>query len=242
MKDIVEIKNLTHKYDGPQKNALTNISFKIKKGSFFGLLGPNGAGKSTLLSYISGQSLDIKNNIFINGQNIKTLKEKILSIGYAPQELALYPMLTIYENLKFFASLSKVSKSEISENIKWALKATNLLDHTHKKVTALSGGMKRRLNLAVSILNRPELIILDEPTVGIDLQSRSMIFDTLRDLHKTGTSIIYTSHYMEEIQKLCDDMIVLSDGKILYEGSVENLCKDKALEESYLLLTKNDQV
>ena len=219
---MLKIENLTKNFG--KITALNNISLEINSGEFFGLLGPNGAGKTTLMNHLIGflkaDSGTIKYNDELVKFGDKQIKKKI---GYVPQEIALYQELTAYQNLKIFGSLFKLSKKELSTNIDKALELVQLLDRKNSAVKEFSGGMKRRLNLAVSILQNPEVLLCDEPTVGVDPQSRNAIFEMLQQLNKQGITIIYTTHYMEEAERLCNKLAIIDNGQIVASGSLTDL-------------------
>jgi len=219
---MLKIENLTKNFG--KITALNNISLEINSGEFFGLLGPNGAGKTTLMNHLIGflkaDSGTIKYNDELVKFGDKQIKKKI---GYVPQEIALYQELTAYQNLKIFGSLFKLSKKELSTNIDKALELVQLLERKNSAVKEFSGGMKRRLNLAVSILQNPEVLLCDEPTVGVDPQSRNAIFEMLQQLNKQGITIIYTTHYMEEAERLCNKLAIIDNGQIVASGSLTDL-------------------
>lgn len=226
---IVEINNLVKRYGSLV--AVNNISLNIEKGSIYGLLGPNGAGKSTIINLITTVSHVNEGEIKLFGEEVKgdsiVLKERI---GVVPQNLALYEDFTAYENLKFFGELYGISKEKLKGAIDESLDFVGLMQVRDKKVKTYSGGMKRRLNIACAIIHKPELIIMDEPTVGIDPQSRNHIIEGVKKLNKNGATIIYTTHYMEEVETLCDNISIIDKGRVLAEGSVEelkNLISDK---------------
>ncbi len=220
-------------YPGAKSKALDGLNFEVKRGSFFGLLGPNGSGKTTLLSFLCGQVKGQYRKAEILGHDRSRFAFYKSKLGYAPQEIALYPTLTCVANLKFFASLLKLQDSDV-ERVLDVVGMTNRKDDV---VSELSGGLKRRLNLAVALLNRPELLILDEPTVGVDPQSRNFIFEQVLELKKQGTTLIYSTHYLEEIRRLCDDVAILQNGKLLEIGSVNQVLGTENVEKRYLDLT-----
>ncbi|OUR98871.1 hypothetical protein A9Q84_05515 [Halobacteriovorax marinus] len=240
MGHIVEIDSLTYTYPNALEKSLDSLSLNIKKGQSFGLLGPNGAGKTTLLSFLCGQRKDLTNSIKLFGSSSNELHGELLNIGYAPQELALFPMLSGIENLLFFAKLAGLAEDKRLGRVLEMLKAVDLQKSQDKLVENYSGGMKRRLNLAVALLNDPKLLILDEPTVGVDPQSRNLIFEKIEELKSRGVTIIYTTHYMEEVQRLCDSVAIVKEGKILFNGTLDSLLesqKNESLEQCYLQLT-----
>ena len=221
---MIEIKDVTKSY-GRQK-VLQNVSFEIMEGELFGLLGPNGAGKSTLIDILTGiQSMD-SGDIFINGKSIKTEKVEIRKhLGLVPQDIALLEELNAVDNLEYFGGLYGLAGSELKSQIEKLLEVAGLTDKKKEKVKNYSGGMKRRLNIAVAMLHNPSILILDEPTVGVDAQSRQHIFDYIQSLAEQGTTILYTSHYMEEIEALCKRVFILDLGEEVAYGTKEEVKK-----------------
>ena len=221
---MIEIKDVTKSY-GRQK-VLQNVSFEIMEGELFGLLGPNGAGKSTLIDILTGiQSMD-SGEIFINGKSIKTDKVEIRKhLGLVPQDIALLEELNAVDNLEYFGGLYGLAGEELKSQIEKLLEVAGLTDKKKEKVKNYSGGMKRRLNIAVAMLHNPSILILDEPTVGVDAQSRQHIFDYIQSLAEQGTTILYTSHYMEEIEALCKRVFILDLGEEVAYGTKEEVKK-----------------
>ena len=221
---MIEIKDVTKSY-GRQK-VLQNVSFEIMEGELFGLLGPNGAGKSTLIDILTGiQSMD-SGEIFINGKSIKTDKVEIRKqLGLVPQDIALLEELNAVDNLEYFGGLYGLAGAELKNQIETLLEVAGLTDKKKEKVKNYSGGMKRRLNIAVAMLHNPSILILDEPTVGVDAQSRQHIFDYIQSLAEQGTTILYTSHYMEEIETLCKRVFILDLGEEVAYGTKEEVKK-----------------
>ncbi|MCB0730945.1 MAG: ABC transporter ATP-binding protein [Ignavibacteriae bacterium] len=223
----VEVTNLTKIFKTQVSNnitALDNVSLSIGEGIIFGLLGPNGAGKSTLMNCIIGYLNPDKGKILLKGDDTSELNLKYrLHIGYVPQEIALYQELTAIQNLKIFGSFYDLPAKVLNERISSALHLVKLEDRKSDLVKNFSGGMKRRLNIAVSILHNPEIILCDEPTVGVDPQSRNAIFDMLKELNKQGKTILYTTHYMEEAERLCNKLAIIDNGKIIAEGTLSEL-------------------
>lgn len=240
----IEFINVTKRYD--DNLAVDKANFTINKGEIFGLLGPNGAGKSTLLSMLCGIVSIDKGDIKVGSHSINKDPKKVKKlIGYVPQELAIFENLSINDNLNYFAGMYGLKRNIKKERILEALEVTGLKERSKDKVKKLSGGMKRRLNIACAILHHPEVLIMDEPTVGIDPQSRNHILEFTKDLNKKyGTTIIYTSHYMEEIQSLCDKMIILDEGKEIIKGTKEEILRS-VIDETVLnirLLNKNPEI
>ena len=222
MENLLEVKKLSKTYKNGRK-ALDNLNFHVTKGEILGFLGPNGAGKSTTINILSTllQS-DEGEIIFFNDKNL-SIKDVKKQLGIVPQELAIYEDITAAQNVKFFASLYGVKKSEINEKVENALKKVGLEDRKDNKPSTFSGGMKRRLNIACAIAHNPKLIIFDEPTVGIDPQSRNHILDSIKKLRDEGATIIYTTHYMEEVQQICDRVIIMDGGAVLLDGSLDDI-------------------
>jgi ABC-2 type transport system ATP-binding protein len=204
--------------------ALDDVSLDITRGEFFGLLGPNGAGKSTLMSLVAGLrapgagtlALD---NAPLSSRNAATRRE----LGLVPQHIALYPRLTAEQNLRIFGGLQGLGGTLLRSRIDEALQAVRLHDRRHDRVETFSGGMQRRLNLAAAILHRPKLLLCDEPTAGVDPQSRNAIFDFLEQLNREGLTIIYSTHYMEEATRLCSRIGIIDHGKLLALGTLDDL-------------------
>ncbi|GAB6167855.1 ABC transporter ATP-binding protein [Clostridium carnis] len=224
---ILDVKDLYKEYDSTF--AVDGISFSIDKGEIYGLLGPNGAGKSTTISMITGLTKLTDGNITFEEEGLGINKWK-MNIGLVPQDFALYWELTAEENIKFFCSLYGFKGKELKNKVDKALEFVGLTSVRKKKAKEFSGGMKRRLNLACAIAHTPKLIIMDEPTVGIDPQSRNHILESVKQLKKDGATIIYTSHYMEEVDEICDRIAIMDHGKIIAQGDSEylkNLVSDK---------------
>lgn len=211
---ILKIENLKKSYKDTQ--AVKNVSFNVEKGDIYGVLGPNGAGKSTTINSIVGFiKPDSGSIVFEDKYSINEWKR---NIGYIPQELAIYPYLTAEENVSFFCSLYGFSGKELKERTERALVFTGLENDRKKKASVFSGGMKRRLNIAAAIAHGPKLVIMDEPTVGIDPRLRNHILESVKKLNQEGTSIIYTTHYMEEVEELCNKIIIIDHGSVITNG------------------------
>ena len=229
---ILELKNITKRYD--DKLVVDNISFSIKEGETFGLLGPNGAGKSTTISMICGLVKPDQGDVIIDGHSIiknPTLAKK--NLGVVPQDIALYGSLSAIDNLKFWGTLYGLSGSLLKSRIDEALEITGLKDRAKDKIKNYSGGMKRRINIAAAFMHHPKLLIMDEPTVGIDPQSRNHILEFTKSLNeKYGTTVIYTSHYMEEVETLCNRLIILDEGKIIAGGTQDEIKRMISNEEN----------
>lgn len=239
---IIEIKHLTKVYKGSTKPAIDNISLDIEPGEIYGLLGPNGAGKTTTISILCGLFDPTAGNVYIDGMNYEHSAEKIKSvIGVVPQDIALYPSLTAKENLVFFGHLYGLKGKQLRERINECLELFGLEKNADRKIKTYSGGMKRRINLIAGILHKPKVIFLDEPTVGVDVQSRNVILEHLRNINKEGATLIYTSHYMEEAENFCTRVAIIDQGKIITEGRPKDLIASKSeytdLESIFLKLT-----
>jgi len=214
--NAISAKNL-HKSFG-NVVALDGVDLEIQRGEFYGLLGPNGAGKTTMLRILCGLLRPDSGEITIDAAHNGTL-----AMGVVPQEIALYDPLTARQNLEVFGSLSGLRGSNLAERIRTVLDAVGLSDRATHKVKTFSGGMKRRLNLAVGILADPPILLLDEPTVGVDPQSRTRIFSLLQELNAAGKTLIYTTHYMEEAERLCTRIGIIDHGKLLAQGTLSDL-------------------
>ena len=223
MESIIKVQNITKRFK--EKLVLDNVSYEVNKGEIFGFIGPNGAGKSTLINIMTGILVPNNGTISICGYDI--LKEPIKAkscIGYVPQEIALIEEINAYANLEYFGALYGLKGKVLKERIKEALEITGLSEKKKEKVKKFSGGMKRRLNIAVAIMHHPKVLILDEPTVGVDPQSRKHIFDFVRSVTKEhGTTVVYTSHYMEEVEELCDRVFIMDLGKEVAYGNKEDV-------------------
>ncbi|MBP2098167.1 ABC transporter ATP-binding protein [Enterococcus rivorum] len=222
MNALLEVANLEKSYH--KKDVIHKISFTIYQGEILCFLGPNGAGKSTTINIISGALGFDGGEIKFKGQsidqNVTQFKEKL---GIVPQNLALYEDLTAEQNVHFFASLYGLKGQTLKNGIDFALRSVGLTGHRKDKVNTFSGGMKRRLNIACAIAHQPELLIMDEPTVGIDPQSRNHILASIRQMQQEGMTVLYTTHYMEEVEEISTRIIIMDHGKIIAEGSKESL-------------------
>lgn len=221
---MINIQQLQYRYENTDIPALRNIDLTVQSQSLFGLLGPNGAGKTTLLSILSGLRRCQPGHVFIDNQDIAQTPQTVKNVAsLVPQEYAFYDRLTVQENLQFFAGAIGLDKSLIASRIDEVCNACELNERRKQKVETLSGGLKRRLNLAIGLLNQPKLLLLDEPTVGIDPHSRLFILETIKRLNQEGTTVVYTSHYMEEVESLCDDIAIIDNGQVLEQGSLQDL-------------------
>lgn len=231
---ILKLKDLVKRYD--QNIAVDNISLDVGEGELFGLLGPNGAGKSTTINMVCGLLKPNQGEIIIDGVNMKEKPMECKSkLGLVPQEIALYDTLTAYENIEFFGKLSGLRGAKLTERVNEALEFVGLSDKSKSIPKSFSGGMKRRLNIACAIVHHPKVIIMDEPTVGIDPQSRNHILESVRKLNKMGSTVIYTSHYMEEVEALCTRIAIIDHGKLIADGSKEDLKKLVVSDEKIII-------
>jgi ABC-2 type transport system ATP-binding protein len=242
LEPIIQIENLTKTYRGSDVPALNNISLTISKGEIFGLLGPNGAGKTTTLSILCGFLRKDFGVVKINGFSIEKESNEIKKIvGLVPQEIALYETLTPLENLRFFGKMYGLDNDKLRQRTDECLTLMGLDKSRNKLIKTFSGGMKRRLNLIAGILHEPKILFLDEPTVGVDVQSRNVILEHLNEINKKGTTIIYTSHYMEEAEQFCTSIAIIDSGEIIVNGNPGELIRQNegctSLETLYLLLT-----
>lgn len=236
--DYIEVKDLVKKYK--KYIAVNNISFSLDKGDVLGIIGENGAGKSTLMSMLVTLVRPTKGDIIYNEESIVNSPYKIRGhIGYVPQDITLYEELTAMDNIKFFAKTYHISKEELPNRIKIIKDIIGLEDNIlQKKVKTYSGGMKRRVNIGIALLNDPEIIVMDEPTVGIDIASKDYILSVIKRLNKEGKTIIYTSHYLDEIEELCNKICIMNKGEIIEFSTLEditsNKLKDKTFRQYYL--------
>jgi len=240
---IIKIENLSKRYKGADDATLKNVSISIERGCIYGLLGPNGAGKTTLISIICGVVSPDAGTVQIEGidvfTNLNAVKQKI---GVVPQDIALYPMMTARENLQFYGAMFGVHGEELETKINDWLERLELSHAADRRIDKFSGGMKRRINLIASVLHSPSILFLDEPTVGIDVQSRTIIIEQLEELNHKGMTIIYTSHHLDEAESFCDIIGIIDYGEIIASGAPKDLIKTtvdaKDLEDVFLNLTK----
>lgn len=240
--NMLQVKEITKRYEG--NCVVDHINYELKTGEILGFLGPNGAGKSTTIKMITGIEDVDEGSVIIQGKReLYATREYSQMLGVVPQDIAVYGDLSAYDNVKFFCSLYGYSGKELSDRVEEALKFVGLWDRRKERPGKFSGGMKRRLNIACSIAHSPKLLIMDEPTVGIDPQSRNYIMEAIQTLNQRGTTVIYVSHYMEEIEHLCDHIIIMDHGKILEDMQKRQL-KEKYvkqglhnLEDIFLFIT-----
>lgn len=238
----IGVENLVKVYRGASAPAVDSLTLRIPYGQIFGLLGPNGAGKTTLISVLctllrptAGSATVCGLDVVCNAAAIRKL------IGLVPQDIALYQTLTARENLRYFGRILRVDKQRLEARVAECLEMVGLTAFAERRVETFSGGMKRRVNLAVAVLHEPKILFLDEPTVGIDAQSRNLIIDRLGDLNRSGMTLIYTSHYMEEVQALCTEIAVIDRGRVIAAGAPQTLIAEHEgcdnLDQLFLALT-----
>ncbi len=236
--DLIAVEDVSHRYRGSHAPALDAVTLGIPEGSCLGLLGHNGAGKSTLISLLTGV-LPLQSGEFrFRGERIEPQVRMRDVCGYVPQDFAFYPRLRVRENLAFFASAYALGKREADESITRAAELCRLEDFMERRADRLSGGLKRRLNLAIGFLNTPELLMLDEPTVGIDATSRAIIVAAIAGMRERGATIVYTSHYLEEVEALCDHLAILDAGELVLSGAVSTLLANEAQSSTQLQLDR----
>lgn len=245
MENIIYIEKLKKRYKGSKEEALKGVDLKIKSGEFFGLLGPNAAGKSTLISILCGILSPTSGRVELFGEKLNTnLGQRKSRIGLIPQEIALYPTLTVEENILYFGKLHGIPGKVLREKAAESIRQFNLEEHRNKPISKCSGGIKRRVNLIAGVIHQPELILLDEPTLGVDPQLRSMIFDFLSGLNSKGATLIYTTHYMKEAEIMCNRVGIIDHGTILKKGNPGELIASETgcidLGQVFLKLTGRD--
>ena len=221
---MLKIDSVSYRYRDAATPALQNVTLEIPAGGVYGLLGPNGAGKTTLISVLSGLLTATDGQISLNGHGLSEIrKENPRTIALVPQDYAFYPMLTVAENLHFFGGVLGLSGAELKSQSDSAIAFARLEQVVGKRAEQLSGGLRRRLNLAIGLLGKPQLLLLDEPTVGVDPQSRHFLLDSIAALPAAGTTVIYTSHYMEEIEAICQKIAIVDQGQVLAEGTLSDI-------------------
>ncbi len=243
MEEIIVVENLNKSYQ--HKSAVNDLSFTVCQGEIVGLLGPNGAGKSTTINILSTILKPDSGNILIGGYDLVKDKSKIKKfIGIVPQDLAIYKEISAEKNVAFFASLYGLHGSELKFQTYKALQQVGLYDHRTEKPKTFSGGMKRRLNIACAIAHAPKLIIMDEPTVGIDPQSRNHILEAILTLRDQGSTILYSTHYMEEVEAIADRILILDEGKFIASGTKDELCQrfENQVTYSFTLDRKPEEI
>lgn len=238
---MIQVENLFKKYPSAEFPSVDGLSFSFEKGKIVGLLGPNGAGKTTTISILSGLVTQFSGRVSVLDRDIRTnaayLKHQI---GVVPQQIALYPTLSCLENLHYYANLYRLPSSVYLVKVRNLLQQFGLEQHADKQIRHFSGGMKRRANIIASLLNDPTLLILDEPTAGVDVQSRNMILSFLKEYNRQGHSILYTSHLLEEAESLCEEVLIIDQGKKIIQGEPKALARAHGaenLEALFLMLT-----
>jgi ABC-2 type transport system ATP-binding protein len=238
---LIIIRELRRTYPGASHPSVDGLTMRVEKGMFFGLLGPNGAGKTTTISILCGLCPYDGGEATVNGFDVRRSMKEIKPLtGIVPQDIALYPELTVDENLRFFGGMYSVPPYELNQRMESYLEGFGLTPHRKKKTAALSGGMKRQVNLIAALLHRPSLLFLDEPTVGVDVHSRQVILENLRNLHRDGMTVVYTSHDMKEAEQLCTYAALMHHGRMICEGVPRQLIGEasvSSLEELFLKKT-----
>lgn len=236
---IIEITNLTKQFKNADRPSLDGISLSIQKGEKFGFFGPNGAGKTTLISILCAILKPTTGSVsYTLEKKQQPIQQMLSSIGFVPQDFAFYPELTPIQNLEYFGALYKIPRPDLKRKIDNLLEIMGLEHVGNKKINTFSGGMKRRINLAIGLINEPKILFLDEPTVGVDVQSKVAIISLLEELNKAGTTIIYTSHHLKEAEDFCDRIALLDDGKIIAMDSLDNLFSQNDVSNLEDLLIK----
>jgi len=220
--EIIKVRSISKSFGNIA--AVKNVSFSIEKGEIFGILGPNGAGKSTIVNILNTLVKPDKGDVIIDEVNIREDGDTIkLIMGVVPQEIALYEEMTAYENLIFWGGLYNIPKSELKANVNRTLEMVDLSNRKNDRIKTFSGGMKRRINIACSLLHNPKILVLDEPTVGVDPQNRNHIFEVIERLNREGMTIIYTTHYLEEAERFCKTIAIIDVGRIIAQGTLKEL-------------------
>jgi linearmycin/streptolysin S transport system ATP-binding protein len=222
MTPVLEVSDLSKRYG--DREAVRSLSFHVSPGEIFGLLGPNGAGKTTTIGMIAGVVPPGDGTIRVSGEDTARGRRSLRKLGLVPQSVALYPALTAKENLAFFGRIYGLSRTVLAPRIDALLELAGLAGRCDEAISDFSGGMKRRLNLACALVHEPALLLLDEPTVGVDPQSRERIYDAMRELASNGLALLLTTHYLEEAERLCDRLAIMDEGRIVAEGTVRELC------------------
>lgn len=244
MKSAIDIQNLNYTYE-KGKQVFNDFSLSIPSGKRFGLFGPNGAGKTTLMSLITGLLPTKDGTIKIFDQDINKSQEVKKAFGFVPQDFSFYHELSTVENLEFFGAWYGMDKKSIKENADDLINILHLQEVKNKPVKHFSGGMKRKVNLAIGMLHQPSLLILDEPTVGVDIQTRHEIIQYLKQLNEKGTTLLYTSHQLDEAGELCNHIALINEGKIIANDELNNMLdhyKQNNLEQLFLSLTQQEKV
>ncbi len=241
---MLSVEALTFAYPGRGERVLDHVTLEVPDGGVFGLLGPNGAGKTTLISILSGQRRAAAGRVSVGTEALENLRERRPHcLGLVPQELAFYPMLTALENLRFFGGVQGLDAASLKQRVDAVTALARLDGVLGRRAGELSGGLKRRLNLAIGLLTEPDILLLDEPTVGVDPQSRAFLLESIRALGGPGRHVVYTSHYMEEVQAICDHVAIIDAGRVLVSGALSEVLRESAgarsLEEVFMRLTSS---
>ncbi|MFL0353026.1 ABC transporter ATP-binding protein [Xanthomarina sp. GH4-25] len=239
---MINIEHISKKYKHADNYSLSDLNLLITEKEIFGLLGPNGAGKTTLISILCSLIKPTSGSFSIDGLTYQKNKNELKQlIGIVPQEYALYPSLTAFENLKYFGSMYGLKGTVLDNKINNSLEHLGLAAFAHKKIDTFSGGMKRRINLIASILHNPKVLFLDEPTVGVDVQSKNVIIEFLQELNKNGATIIYTSHHLNEAETFCTRVAIIDHGKLVIKGKPKELIENSEgshnLEDVFISIT-----
>ena len=250
---MIDVRSVVHRYAGQAAPALAGIDLYVRRGSLFGLLGPNGSGKTTLISILTGILRADAGAVTIDGRRFPQDTRAIQRMcSLVPQENAFYPTLTVSENLRFFAEAQEIPSNLLDARTADSLRTTGLENATGIRANRLSGGMKRRLSIAIGLLNHPQLLFLDEPTAGIDPQSRQFLLEAIKKINASGTTVVYCSHYLEEVEYLCDEIAILDHGQVLRQGTLAALTEESrslsltvpvrtaGLQELFFHLTKSE--
>ena len=225
----LNVEGLSFRYPGSSDAALQDATLVVPDGGIFGLLGPNGAGKTTLIAILAGQLRGATGRIIAGGEALEAVRRsRPRFLGLVPQEYAFYPMLTCAENLRFFGRVQGLAGTRLKQRIEAVAAFARIEGVLKRRAGQLSGGLKRRLNLAIGVLGEPEILLLDEPTVGVDPQSRAFLLDSIRSLAGKGRTILYTSHYMEEVEAICDHVAIIDHGRVLLSGALAEVLRDSS--------------
>lgn len=240
-KAAIKIDHLSFSYTAQSQNLFTDLNLEIEAGERFGLFGPNGAGKTTLMNLMTGLLSFKKGSIYLFENSIEKKNKSVNKLfGFVPQDFSFYEELTPVENLEFFGAWSGLNKTDIQKRSDELFKILDLTSVKNKAIKKFSGGMKRKVNLAIGVIHHPKLLFLDEPTVGVDVQTRHEIINYLKQLNKNGTTLIYTSHQLNEAEELCNKIALIDDGKIIAHDTLDNLLSQhhqNSLEELFIYLT-----
>ncbi|MGO3194243.1 MAG: ABC transporter ATP-binding protein [Sphingobacterium sp.] len=240
---VFDVKEITKRYRGAGESAVDGISLSVERGEIFGLLGPNGAGKTTLISMLCGLIRPSSGSFTICDLSYRISPRALKArIGVVPQELAIYPSLTARENLQYFGGLYNIRGKDLDQRVQLALDSLGLDGYADNRVDTFSGGMKRRVNLLAAVLHKPDVLFLDEPTVGVDVHSKKAIIAYLQALNRQGTTIVYSSHHLSEAQEFCSRVGIIESGKLLVEGTTDELISKvagaRSLEDVFIDLTR----